>query len=179
MDRKFVLGLLRDWGLALALALGVFVIWSVFFSGPSAPVATGQAPDFALPTLVEGEEITLSAMRGTPVVVNFWATWCGPCKKEIPELVAFAEANPEVPIIGVSVDNGMPIGKLRKWAERLKITYPVAHDTSSGVADMWGVSTLPTTFVVTADGHLGPHRVGTVDLPALERMVAEARAHSH
>jgi peroxiredoxin len=176
MDRAFVLGLLRDWGLALVVAVAIFVGWSWLFGG--GPVATGDAPDFALHDL-SGEQVVLSGLQGQPVVLNFWATWCGPCKAEIPELNAFAEANSGVALLGISTDDGISPAKLKAFADRMKMAYPVLHDLSGEVARDWGVMKLPTTFVVSADGHITTHKVGMISEDSLSAMVAAARDHTH
>ena len=96
MDRSFLAGVARDWGIALILAVVVFVAWQLFRGG--GPGLGEEAPDFTLRTL-DGESITLSELEGQTVVLNFWATWCGPCKAEIPELSAFQRDNPDVKLV--------------------------------------------------------------------------------
>lgn len=174
---RFWLGLVRDWGLALVVAVVIFVGWSLFM-GSSAFLSSGEAPDFTLNDM-EGKPVQLSALRGEPVVVNFWATWCGPCKAEMPALDAWAADNPEVPLLGVSVDRNIPPGRLRRFVESTGLSYPILHDRDGSVADAWHVDTLPTTVVVTADGHIGSHHVGRIDEKGLGRLVDEAAEHSH
>lgn len=173
----FWLGLIRDWGVALIVALILFAAGSYLFSnGPA--VRDGEAPDFTLPDLA-GEEVELAALRGQPVVLNFWATWCGPCKAEMPELVAWVDANEEVPLYGISVDRGMPVKRLQRFVDSRSLNYPVLHDSRGSVADDWGVHTLPTTVVVTADGHIGGHHVGMIDRDELQTLVDKAATHTH
>ena len=176
MDRSFILGLVRDWGLALVVAVVIFVGWSWLFGG--GPAASGDAPDFALND-IQGEPVVLSELRGQPVVVNFWATWCGPCKVEIPELNAYAADNQDVALLGISTDDGMPPGKLQAWTKKLNIGYRVLHDSRGEVAREWGVIKLPTTFVISADGHITTHKVGMLTESSLAAMVDAARDHSH
>jgi len=173
----FWVGLVRDWGLALLIAVIIFVGWS-FLMGSGSVLDGGDAPDFTLQDL-EGESVQLSSLQGQPVVLNFWATWCGPCKAEIPELIDWRSHNPDVPLLGISTDRGMPTKRLQRFVDRARMNYPVLHDSSGSVADTWGVHTLPTTVVVTADGHVGPHHVGMIDERGLDRLVEQARAHTH
>lgn len=176
MDRKFVLGLARDWGLALLAAIVIFAGWSWLFG--SGPVASGDAPDFTLRDL-EGEPVVLSELQGQPVVLNFWATWCGPCKVEIPEFNAYAAENEGVKLLGISTDDDMSPNRLAAWSRKLNIQYPVLHDLSGEVARDWGVVKLPTTFVLSADGHITTHKVGMINQTSLAAMVDAAREHTH
>jgi cytochrome c biogenesis protein CcmG, thiol:disulfide interchange protein DsbE len=176
MDRAAILGLVRDWGLALLAAVVLFVGWSWLFGG--GPLSSGEAPDFTLPDVRTGEDVTLSELEG-PVVLNFWATWCGPCKAELPDLVAWSQAHPEVPFVGVSIDHAMPSGRLARWVETREIPYTIVHDRSHTVADAWGVTSYPTTFVLSADGHVAGSEVGMVDQDELDALLAQARAHTH
>lgn len=175
MDRSFLLGLARDWGIALVAAI-LLMAGFVYFFG-SSPV-TGSARPLRAQTL-DGEPFDLADLQDKPVILNFWATWCGPCRTEIPEISAFADATPDIHVVGVSVDEGIALSRLRQFAERNRMTYTVVHDTDGTVGRTWEVSTLPTTYAISADGHIVAHRVGTVDRNSLGRMAVQAREHHH
>jgi len=170
MDRAFVLSLAKDWGVALVLAGAVFVGWRLL-SG-HAPEVGGTAPDFTLQD-VNGDAITLSDLHGQVVVVNFWATWCGPCKHEIPELTQFHDAHPGVAFLGVSVDENLGPQAVQRVADRLGVTYPVLMDPFGVASGSYQVDTLPTTVVIGAHGDVIAARVGTVDADGLVAMVAQ------
>ena len=169
MDRAFLGGMLKDWGIAFAvLAAGLFV-WMVFFA--SKPLSEGPAPDFTLPTL-DGAQMSLTDMGSGPVVLNFWFPSCGPCRQELPELSAFQQAHPEIPILGISVDT-MGTSQLRNVVRRLPISFTVLHDQKGDVAGTYQVSTFPTTIIIN-EQEIRASRVGTVDQRRLIRMLSQA-----
>ncbi|MFT7521970.1 MAG: peroxiredoxin [Kiritimatiellia bacterium] len=171
MDRRFLLGLARDWGLALVAAVAIFVAWNLLFS--SSTVQEGEAPDFTIDDL-NGEPVHLADLRGSPVVINFWATWCGPCVTEIPELIRFADAHGDIPLLGVSVDEDRPTSFVKAFAERKKITYPVMHDKRGKVAGQYSINKLPTTYIIDSHGHISGVHVGPLNRSQLERMLEDA-----
>ena len=125
--------------------------------------APDVAPDFTLVD-VHGQQVSLSDFEGQTVVVNFWATWCGPCRVEAPSLEAFANRNPEVPVLGLVADG--PPAKVRKSMAQLGISYPVIMADSATI-NAYNVSAYPTTVVVNPDGSVrGSHR-GIVMRPHL------------
>ncbi|MCO4746396.1 MAG: TlpA family protein disulfide reductase [Proteobacteria bacterium] len=138
-----VLGWARELG--ILVVVGLVVAFAVsWVRAPDLDVA----PDFALPNL-DGEVVSLSDFRGETVVVNFWATWCGPCRVEAPSFSSFAEAHPDVVVLGVAADG--PAAKLRHAKKDLGITYTVLQAEGSVLED-YGVSAFPTTVVVNPDG---------------------------
>jgi len=171
MDRRFVGGMLRDWGIALLVALFLFAGWNLL---KRAPISEGEAPDVMLQKLA-GTEVPLSEYTGQPVVLNFWATWCGPCISEIPELSEYQQQHADVKVLGVSVDKDKSLAALSAFARRHKMLYTVLHDTSGEAASEFGVSTLPTTFVLNASGEIVDYRVGVVTTKTLQKMVQKAR----
>jgi cytochrome c biogenesis protein CcmG, thiol:disulfide interchange protein DsbE len=168
---QFLSGLLRDWGVALALVILAIAGYNFFFA--PTPPELGPAPDFTL-AKPSGEMVTLSKVASEVVVLNFWFTSCPPCRAEIPELTAWAEAHPEIPLYGVSTDVGMPPGRLEREAAKLGIRYPVLHDVRAEVAGSYGVDVFPTTLVLK-DGAIVSARVGGVNREILDGMVAKAR----
>jgi len=118
------------------------------------------APDFEL-TDLSGARIRLSDFRGKVVLLNFWATWCPPCVREIPDLIAIREeVGPDrVEVLGVSLDRkGRDV--VVDFVEARGMTYPVAIDTA-GVAGLYGgVTSIPTTFVIDAEGRIAQSFVG-------------------
>ena len=153
----------RDWGLTLLLGAGLFHGVGQL----RAPDLPDAAPDFTLQTL-DGGAVQLSSLQGQTVVLNFWATWCGPCRVEIPQFASFAEANPDIPVLGIATD-GTP-GELRAAAKKLGITYPVLIADAATVK-AYGVDTLPTTVIVGPDGTIEAAHAGILTRPQLSFMV--------
>lgn len=122
--------------------------------------AGDEAPDFTLKRM-NGETFTLSAHRGEVVVVNFWATWCPPCRKEIPGFIKLQKElkGEGLTFVGVSLDqNGFEA--VRPYAEKMGINYPLVVDDGSVSRKYGGVRALPTTFVVAPDGTVAFARPG-------------------
>jgi thiol-disulfide isomerase/thioredoxin len=143
-----------------ALVLVVGWIGLGWFRSPELP---RQAPDFTL-TDLDGTRWALSEQQGKTVVLNFWATWCGPCKMEAPGLTRFAKDHPDIPVLGIAVD-GKPdaVGKV---ADAIGIDYPVMiADAATKAA--YDVSTLPTTIVVNPDGTIRSAHAGLMLEPHL------------
>ncbi|MFH1466607.1 MAG: TlpA disulfide reductase family protein [Pseudomonadota bacterium] len=160
---------LKDYAiLALAVIAGWYAIATFF---PDAPDLEGQAPALSLPD-PEGQLHALTDLKGEPVIVNFWATWCPPCVQEIPEFSAFSKDHPEIPVLGVAVDSGSP-AEIRAAARRLGISYPVLI-ADQATYDRWDVSTLPTTVFIAPDGTVAGSHVGGMSREALEKALVEA-----
>jgi cytochrome c biogenesis protein CcmG/thiol:disulfide interchange protein DsbE len=131
-----------------------------------APTPTDQrkpAPDFTLPDLRGGPDVTLASYRGSPVLINFWASWCGPCREEMPRLAAFAKDQDEVRVLGIAV-NDRPADS-RAFAAEKGADFPMAVDRDSEVVGRYGGTGLPTTVLVDAEGRI----VSTVYGPVGER----------
>ncbi len=111
------------------------------------------APDFTLSTF-DGQTVSLSALRGKRVLINFWASWCPPCLEETPALIAaydeLRRSDPNIEFIGVGTNDDPE--NLRKFAENNRIPYPVVDDSSSEVSDAYGVLGMPTTVFVDSSG---------------------------
>ena len=119
------------------------------------PPLNKPAPTFSLPTL-DGHPVTLADYRGRNVVVTFWASWCGPCRMEMPILRTFYERtrkqNNDFVILAISIDSER--GDAATAATELKIPFPVLHDGSGKVSDQYGVDAIPTLFVIDKKGDL-------------------------
>ncbi len=160
--------LLQDWALALGVALALIAAMSIVGGGSD---VGGAAPPLALVN-VAGGEVDLDALKGQVVVVNFWGTWCPPCRAEIPEISAWAVDHPDVRVLGVAVNSGSG-AQLAEQSARLGVTYDVLEATSAVVRD-WKVSSFPTTFVIGRDGQIKAARTGRLSGEELADLVAKA-----
>ena len=115
------------------------------------PEEGSLAPDFLLESL-EGSEVRLSDYHGQPVVLNFWATWCGPCRKEIPQFVEAYERfrGDGLVVIGVNLQEGKSIA--RGYVEDYGMQFPVAIDVDGEVGDAYRLLGLPVTYFIDRDG---------------------------
>jgi thiol-disulfide isomerase/thioredoxin len=152
LKKSAVLRYLWDWGVALGLT--VLGFWLI--SEWRAPDLPDNAPNWTMQNL-EGEQVSLSDFKGSTVVLNFWAHWCGPCQMEIPAFSSFAKTHPDIVVLGISVDGSAQ--EVRGHAKRLSIDYPVLIATHE-VQRNYKVSTLPTTIIVGPDGKIDDVHVG-------------------
>jgi thiol-disulfide isomerase/thioredoxin len=117
------------------------------------------APEFALNDLA-GKPLSLSLFPGKVMLLNFWATWCGPCRSEIPGLIELqAKYGDRVQVVGLSTDEG-PTENVKRYAERMHINYPVAIATPEVVQKYGGILALPTSFLLDAQGRVVQKHIG-------------------
>lgn len=130
-------------------AAAVFVALGIFMIGTTS-VSAQRAPDFTL-TDLDGKKVTMSDYEGKIIILDFWATWCGPCKMEIPSFIQLQEDyKDDVVILGVSLDQGGP-RTVVPFARQMKINYPVVFGDGQVVQDYGGIRSIPTTFVIDRD----------------------------
>ncbi len=148
-------------------------------SDPAVVVAEDlpAAPDFTLPAL-SGDTYSLADQRGKVVIVNFWATWCGPCVRETPGFVDLQNelGGDSFEIVGVSLDQeGFEV--IRPFAERYEVSYPMLLDDGALADEFGGVYAMPSSFIIDKEGRVAHRVIGEFpfdDLrPELERLIAE------
>lgn len=130
-----------------------------------APAGSRQAPELILPDLA-GKTMDLASFRGKPVLVSFWATWCEPCRVEMPEVEAlFRRSNGRFSIIGVSMDDDAL--KIPPFLKEHKVTFPIVV-ADRKVTASYAVRGLPTAFLIDAEGRIARRWVGPLDVRAAE-----------
>lgn len=117
----------------------------------AAPEAGKSAPDFALRTLNEGN-LRLSEFRGDVVIVNFWATWCGPCQQELPRLERLHQRYEKAGLVllGINLDDDMDRG--RTMSQRLGLSFPMLFDRTKEVARLFQLESMPMTVFIDREG---------------------------
>jgi thiol-disulfide isomerase/thioredoxin len=146
----------------------------------AAPVPTPDAskipPDFSLPAVGTGKTVTLSKYRGKVVLLDFWATWCGPCRMEIPHLIELQKAYRDqgFNIIGVSLDRqGEPV--VKSFMEQWKVNYTMVMDSSGQLANTYGgIRSIPTTLLIGRDGEVKQVFVGYNSKEIFEEAIKKA-----
>ncbi len=144
--------------------------------GPGSGSPDGQASQAAAPdfTVQDGEDnpVKLSDMVGKPVVLNFWASWCPPCKMEMPDFQeAFTEYGDSVHFMMVNLTDGAreTVDTAKKYVEDQGYTFPVYFDTGSEAAIVYGIMAVPATFFIDAEGKPVARASGAIDRETLEK----------
>lgn len=109
------------------------------------------APDFALTTL-NGDEVSLSDYRGQPLMLNFWATWCPPCRAEMPDMKKFYQ-NTDVEILAINLtDTETDINEVQEFVDKYDLTFPILLDEAIEVAMIYAIQPIPTSFMIDSEG---------------------------
>ncbi|HVF64675.1 MAG TPA: TlpA disulfide reductase family protein [Casimicrobiaceae bacterium] len=149
----------------LPAIVGVCIASSAIAAGRLAPGSGDPAPALVLNDL-DGREVRLDNFRGRTVVVNFWATWCGPCVAEMPSLSRLRDklSGVGVEVIGVNLQENA--ARIRPFAEKLGLDFPIVRDHDGSVTKAWKATVFPTTYVVGPDGRIALVALGEVNWDA-------------
>jgi cytochrome c biogenesis protein CcmG, thiol:disulfide interchange protein DsbE len=168
--------------LAVGLVAGLLalLIWKVAHDsggGAASKIDHGKiaaAPSFKLNRLDGRGDLSLAALRGKPVVLNFWASWCYPCNQEAGTLEAAAQHwAGKATVVGVDVRDAT--GDARKFLRQHGISYPVVHDNHDSMWPSYGLTGLPETFFVDPRGRVVGHVAGQISAADLRRGIREAQ----
>jgi peroxiredoxin len=132
------------------------------------------APDFTL-QFADGAKTQLSDWQGQPVVLNFWATWCAPCREEMPEFVAAYDRYRDDGLVIVGVNAQETASQAAEFMGDFSMDFPVALDTRGDVQQLYNVRGLPTTVFIDREGRVVERWAGLLSASALEELLAEIR----
>jgi thiol-disulfide isomerase/thioredoxin len=171
----------RPNGLTMALLLAAvvagFTIIPRFFSG-AGKMAGKDAPDVSLEMVANvptgGTNVSMADLRGHTVLLDFWATWCGPCQKEGPvvERIAHRYSDQGLSVIGVNTSD--QAGNAAPYVKMHHLTYPIAYDDGQRVAAAFGVDGLPTLVVISKEGKVVAVRTGETSESDLDALIKRA-----
>jgi peroxiredoxin len=159
---------------AIVAALGIYEV-SRHGSRPDKPArisaaAQSIAPDFSLQDL-DGQPLNLASYRGKVVLLDFWATWCGPCRDEIPHFAQLQDKYRQqgLQVIGISMDDGPK--PVREFYQKVGMNYPVALGNEKIAEAYGGVLGLPIAFLIGRDGRIHAKYIGEVNMSVLEHEI--------
>jgi cytochrome c biogenesis protein CcmG, thiol:disulfide interchange protein DsbE len=167
-------------GIALFIVGIMLLLWmalqpggeqSVAQSAPQAPEQGKPASNFTSPAL-SGSEVALADYSGDVVVVNFWATWCPPCKAEMPGINNFYEAHRDDGLVVLAVNAQESESQVRPFIEASGFTFPVLLDPVGSVVNQYQVHSFPTTIIIDRDGVVRHIQVGMISEEELEGIIA-------
>lgn len=131
-----------------------------------------QAPDFKLQTL-SGEEVSLSDYQGEKVMINFWATWCPPCRAEMPDMEEFSQ-NEDVQVLAINLtETESGVEGVRDFAEEFGLTFPILLDKDVAVANEYQINPVPTSIFVDKEGKISSVMLGAMNYDMMVQRLEE------
>jgi cytochrome c biogenesis protein CcmG, thiol:disulfide interchange protein DsbE len=169
-------------GLIIVLLAGFVLLPRLFggdsMSGKEAPDFTGSvvANEAALPAEAGAAPSTvkLSDLRGKAVVLDFWASWCGPCQAEAPIVNNLSQRWRDRGVVVIGVNTSDAAGNARAWTRTMGLTFPIVHDDNETIAQAYGVHNLPTLIVVSRQGKIVAVRQGMTEASEIEKLLEKA-----
>ena len=128
------------------------------------------APDFRI-QLTDGRALQLSDLQGSPVMINFWATWCGPCRLEMPEIISHAEDHPELIVLAVNTQEELEL--VQPFAEEFGMPMPVLLDDTGDIRKLYDVRGMPTTVFIDREGKLIQQWSGLLTSEMLTKLLGD------
>ncbi len=134
--------------------------------GPPELLETGAIPPEFTLLLPDGRHASISDLKGRPVLINFWATWCPPCRAEMPELLQAARDYPDLVMLAVNVSEAP--GDVSKFAEQFRMDVPVVIDPTGTISDRYNITGLPTSVFLDTDGSIAAVRPGAINRSVID-----------
>jgi peroxiredoxin len=129
-----------------------------------------QAPDFTL-TSLGGKEVKLSNFKGRKVMINFWATWCPPCKAEMPAMQKlYDHANGYMDILAINID---PQNDVAGFVRENQLTFPILLDETGKVNENYSIISIPTTYLINEEGRIEKKHIGAMTFEQMEEFIIE------
>jgi cytochrome c biogenesis protein CcmG/thiol:disulfide interchange protein DsbE len=176
-EQRAVPGLARWIAYGLVAALIGFLALGLL-NAYSAPLESGSAPDFSITTF-EGETISLSSLRGQVVVINFWASWCDPCREEAAYLETTWRKYRDQGVVFIGVDYVDTEREALAYLAEFDITYPNGPDIGTRISDQYQIQGVPETFFMAKDGTLRGNHIGPLYPPDLDERIEELLAEPY
>ncbi|TPG89631.1 thiol-disulfide oxidoreductase ResA [Brevibacillus laterosporus] len=159
--------------------LGVLLVALVFavytsFAKPNEIKKGDKAPNFSLQSL-EGQPMTLADLKGKGVILNFWGSWCEPCRNEMPDLEKVWLANKDQNIVIVGVNVGESEVSAEQFVRQVKTTFPILMDKQKEVTRVYNIGKMPTTFYIDQDGIVRDIMFGQMNEKSINSMLEKIR----
>ena len=154
--------------LGLLLVALVFALYSSFVKDPQAVKVGSNAPNFSLEQL-NGPEMALGDLKGKGVVLNFWGTWCEPCKEELPALQAQYDKFKDKGLVVLGVNIGESPIAVEPFVKQFNVTFPIVLDRQSQITKLYRIGPIPTTFFISPEGEVKEIFIGQLN----EAMIAD------
>ncbi|MDF2683639.1 MAG: thiol-disulfide oxidoreductase [Brevibacillus sp.] len=154
--------------LGLLLVALVFALYSSFVKDPNAVKVGRAAPNFSLQQL-NGPEIALGDLKGKGVILNFWGTWCEPCKKEMPALQQQYNQFKDKGLVVLGVNIGESPVAVEPFIKQFGVNFPILLDSDSQITKLYRIGPIPTTFFISPDGDVEEIFIGQLN----EAMISE------
>jgi peroxiredoxin len=145
--------------ITIALTFMLTTVLLIASCSSPTPQVGKQAPDFQLPSL-GGQSVSLSDFQGKPILLNFWATWCGPCRHEMPFIQAIYEEQSVNGLVILAIDIGESVPAVNSFLQSNNFSFPVLLDIDQDVAQDYNIRAIPTTFFIDKDGIIQEIKVG-------------------
>ena len=166
----------------LALLFGFFGLPKMFRTAHAERIGK-EAPDFTLPVVSNGdalgpktEQVALASLKGRPVLLDYWATWCGPCQAEAPVVDRIYRRHKErgLVVLGVNVNAKNDLDAVAPWVQRKGLSFPILHDFDNSGSAAFNVTNIPTLVLISREGKVVAIRTGVTSDEDLDRLVKEA-----
>jgi cytochrome c biogenesis protein CcmG/thiol:disulfide interchange protein DsbE len=157
---------------AVGLGLLALLAFALFSPGGGRPQPGEPAPDFTL-TLLDGSQTSLSDLRGQTTILNFWSSWCEPCRQEAPALQTIWETYRDkgIVLLGVSYKDAPDVS--RAFVQELGLTYPNGADPRGRISRAYGITAVPETFIIDSQGQIAWYYIGQITAAELTQRLAQ------
>ncbi len=127
---------------------------------------------------LQGEQVSLSDYKGKIVILNFWTSWCGPCKEEMPHMQSFSEKHPDIAMLAVNLTSmDLGLDAVKQFVEEYRLTFPILLDEADVVGKAYNILTIPTSYIIDPEGRVFKEVIGPMDETMMEDLISTLKSY--